>query len=140
MFNIKEALGSELNSDRIQEIGDFIEDLFKDPEVQKNHGEDLRMLIVGPHFDEETLKDSGVKMKYTCQEIQACLNQHGISFHPCVTKEDIVYTVNMLYCQYFPLIQDLGTAIKFAEKYIKDPSWPVEYGKPYMIWKYTKEL
>lgn len=141
MYNIKEILSSDIMTpDRISELSDFLEDLFQDKEICEKHGEDLRMLLIGPHFDENTLKETGIRIKYDWSEISKAMDSLGISFHPSVTEQDIVYTVNMLCTVYCPLITDVVMALKFAEKYIKDPSWPVEYGKSYLIWKFAKDL
>lgn len=131
--NVHEIL-EKITTDHLDELKEWFNNVL--PEIDEHYSEDLRMLICGPHFDKNSLEQSGIKMKYSCEDIIRTINSLGISFDDSVTKEDVIFAVNYLYCEFFPLIGDISSAVKFAEKYIKDSNWPIECGKTYSIWRY----
>lgn len=143
MINFKNIL------DHVVETGDtekmiilqeMMEELLEESQEKKKYEMDLYKLAYGPHFNEEKLKESGVKIKYTCTEVEKLVSAHGTKFPECVTLEDITFSVNYLYHLYYPLIPDISAALRFAEKYIKDETFPVKYSKPFCEWSHREWL
>lgn len=143
MINFKKIL------DRIVENGDssemnllqeMMENLLEEAKDKKKYEMDLYKLAYGPHFNEEKLMESGIKIKYTVPEIEKLVSAHGTKFPDCVTMEDITYATNYLYHLYYPLIPDISAALRFAEKYIKDETFPVKYGKAFCEWSHREWL
>lgn len=135
--------------DRIIETGDtekmiilqdLMEELLEESVDKKKYEMDLYKLAYGPHFNEDKLKNSGVKIKYTVPEVEKLVSAHGTKFPDCVTIEDITYTVNYLYHLYYPLIPDISAALRFTEKYIKDETYPTKYAKPFCEWSHREWL
>lgn len=143
MINFKNIL------DHVVETGDtgkmiilqeMMEELLEESHDKKKYEMDLYKLAYGPHFNEEKLKESGVRIKYSCSEVEKLVSAHGTKFPECVTLEDITFSVNYLYHMYYPLIPDISAALRFAEKYIKDETFPVKYSKPFCEWSHREWL
>ena len=117
-----------------------MEDLLEESKEKKKYEMDLYKLAYGPHFNDEKLKESGVKIKYSTPEIEKLISAHGIKFPECVTMEDVTYTTNYLYHLYYPLIPDISVALRFTEKYIKDETYPVKYGRAFCDWSHREWL
>lgn len=115
-------------------LSEIIDELLEECEEPEKYRDSFHLLVNGPHHTEDTLKESGVPVKYGYPEIQRSMLSSGISFDDCLTQEDIVYTVNSLYRTYYPLIPDLSHALKFADKYLKE-EYPVKNGRAYVEWK-----
>ena len=143
MYSTRELimkLSEEGDHDKMVILGDLMEELIENSVDKDEYKYHLHQLLHGPHFDECMLKESGIKQKYGYPEISRFMNALGIEFDECVTMEDVIYTVNHLYFTYYPLISDVNQAIKFAEKYIKDPDYPVHNGRAFMEWSDREKL
>lgn len=127
-------ISQEGDRDKMVILGDLMEELIESSSDKEEYKYHLHQLLHGPHFDECMLKESGIKMKYGVPEITRFMAAQGMSFDECVTMEDITYVVNYLYFMFYPLISDINQALKFAEKYIKDPNYPVKNGKAFTEW------
>jgi hypothetical protein len=121
-------------------LQEMMEDLLEESKEKKKYEMDLYKLAYGPHFNDEKLKESGVKIKYSTPEIEKLISAHGIKFPECVTMEDVTYTTNYLYHLYYPLIPDISVALRFTEKYIKDETYPVKYGRAFCDWSHREWL
>lgn len=134
-MNTKDLLSAIGNDEhKIGLLAEIIDELLEECEEPGKYKNSFHLLIHGPHHTEDTLKESGMTIKYNYPEIQRCMMSLGITFNECLTKEDIVYVVNSLYKSYYPLIPDLTHAIKFAEKYFLE-DYPVKNGRAYMEWR-----
>ncbi len=143
MFDFKSILDhivSTGDTEKMHTLQDMMENLLEESGDKKKYEMDLYKLAHGPHFNEEKLKESGVKIKYSTSEIEKIMSAHGTKFPECVTIEDITFTVNYLYHLFYPLIPDVSVALRFAEKYIKDENYPVKYGKPFCEWSHREWL
>lgn len=129
------AIGNDEN--KINILSEIIDELLEECDEPNKYKDSFHILINGPHHTEETLKESGIPIKYNYPDIQRIMMSCGINFNESLTKEDIVFTVNSLYKTYYPLIPDLTHAIKFAEKYLSE-DYPVKCGRAYMEWKNKK--
>lgn len=121
-------------------LQEMMEDLLEESKEKKKYEMDLYKLAYGPHFNGEKLQESGVKIKYSTPEIEKLISAHGTKFPECVTMEDITYATNYLYNLYYPLIPDISVALRFAEKYIKDETYPVKYGRAFCDWSHREWL
>lgn len=126
------AIGNDEH--KIKLLSGIIDELLEDCEEPEKYKDSFHVLIHGPHHTEETLRESGVVIKYSCPEIQRVMMSNGIELPECITPEDITYTVNSLYKTYYPLIPDLTHAVKFAEKYLTE-EYPIKHGRAYVEWK-----
>lgn len=133
-------IGQEGDHDKMEILADMLEFLIDESGNKEQYEYSLHMLIHGPHFDDCTLKKSGVKMKYSVEEISRLVSAQGLVFDNCVTIEDITYVANSLYSMYYPLISDISQTLKFTEKYIKDDTYPIRYGRAYMEWCHREKL
>ena len=134
-MNTKKLLSSIGNDEqKITILSEIIDELLEDCEDPGKYKNSFHLLAHGPHHNEETLKESGVNIKYGLTEIQRVMMATGVTFPECITQEDIIYTVNSLYHTYYPLIPDLAHAVKFSEKYLTE-DYPVKHGRAYMEWK-----
>ena len=131
----KDLLSSIGNDEhKINLLSKIIDEILEECDEPEKYKSSFHLLIHGPHHTEETLKESGMNIKYNYPEIQRVSMSTGVVFHESLTPEDIVYTVNSLYKTYYPLIPDLTHAVKFAEKYLLE-DYPVKHGRAYMEWK-----
>ena len=117
-MNAKDLLSAIGNDEhKIDLLSEIIDELLEECDEPGKYKNSFHLLIHGPHHTEETLRESGMNIKYSYPEIQRAVMSSGITFHESLTPEDIIYTVNSLYKTYYPLIPDLTHAVKFAEKY-----------------------
>lgn len=119
---------------KISVLAEIIDELLEECAEPGKYKHSFHLLAHGPHHTEETLKESGLHIKYTYPEIQRVMMSSGIECPEGVSKEDVVYAVNSLYKTYYPLIPDLSHAVKFADKYLKE-DYPVKNGRAFMEWK-----
>ena len=134
-MNAKDLLSAIGNDEhKIDLLSEIIDELLEEYEESGKYKNSFHLLIHEPHHTEETLRESGMSIKYSYPEIQRAVMSSGITFHESLTPEDIVYTVNSLYKTYYPLIPDLTHAVKFAEKYLLE-DYPVKHGRAYMEWR-----
>ena len=133
-------ISQEGDHDKMVILGDLMEELIENSEEKEEYKYHLHQLLHGPHFDDCMLKEANIKMKYNTSEVSRFMTAQGISFDECVTIEDITYAVNYLYFLFYPLISDINQALKFAEKYIKDPNYPMKNGKAFIEWFNTEKL
>jgi hypothetical protein len=143
MYSTRELIlkiSQEGDHDKMVILGDLMEELIESSNSKEEYKYHLHQLLHGPHFDDCTLKESGVKIKYGIPEITRFMQAQGITFDECVTIEDITYTANYLYFTFYPLISDINQALKFTEKYIKDVNYPVKNGKPFLEWFEREKL
>ena len=134
-MNTKELLTSIGNDEhKINLLSEIIDELLEDCEEPEKYKSSFHLLLHGPHHTAETLKETGMSIKYSYPEIQRVMMSTGVTFSDALTPEDIVYVVNSLYKTYYPLIPDLTHAIKFSEKYFLE-DYPVKNGRAYMEWK-----
>lgn len=143
MYNIKDLLTKvtrEDDHDKIEILADMLESLIEESGNKGEYEHSLHMLMYGPHFNDCKLRESGIKMKYSVDEISRHVSAQGIVFDSSVTIEDITYVANSLYSMYYPLISDIAQTLKFSEKYIKDDTYPIRYGRAYMEWCYKEKL
>lgn len=143
MFDFKMILDHIVKNNDPNEmiiLQDMMEELLEEAKDKKKYEMNLYKLAYGPHFNEEKLIESGVKMKYSIPEVEKLISAHGTKFPECVTIEDITYAMNHLYHLYYPLIPDISAALRFAEKYIKDETFPVKYGKAFCEWSHREWL
>lgn len=126
--------------EKMELLQDMMEDLLEKSEDKMKYENELYLIENGPHFNSEKLKDSGIKIKYDIPEIEKLIAAHGTKFPDCVTIEDITYATNYLYLLYYPLIPDISAALRFAEKYIKDETFPTKHGKAYCEWSHREWL
>ena len=92
MINFKEVLDHIVkteDNDKMNILQEMMEDLLEESTEKKKYEMDLYKLAYGPHFNEEKLKESGVKIKYSMPEIEKLISAHGIKFPECVTTEDV---------------------------------------------------
>lgn len=137
--NIIWKIGSENDQKKIDCLAEMICELIKESECPEKYMDKLYILCHGYHFNEEKLMESGVKMKWTVEESIRLFESQGIYFrdeYSGVTEYDKCYVINMLYSDYYPLISDSSTAVKFAEKYIKDEDYPIKGGKAFAEWSF----
>lgn len=143
MINFKNILDHVVetgDTEKMIVLQEMMEELLEESHDKKKYEMDLYKLAYGPHFNEEKLKESGVRIKYSCPEVEKLVSAHGTKFPECVTLEDITFSVNYLYHLYYPLIPDISAALRFAEKYIKDETFPVKYSKPFCEWYHREWL
>lgn len=134
-MNTKDMLMSIGNDEhKIKLLSCIIDELLEECDEPEKYKKSFHLLIHGPHHTEETIKESGIVIKYTYPEIQRVIMSCGIELPECITKEDVVYAVNTLYKTYYPLIPDLTHAVKFAERYLTE-EYPIKHGRAYMEWK-----
>lgn len=143
MINFKNILDHVVetgDTEKMIVLQEMMEELLEESHDKKKYEMDLYKLAYGPHFNEEKLKESGIRIKYPCSEVEKLISAHGTKFPECVTLEDITFSVNYLYNLYYPLIPDISAALRFAEKYIKDETFPAKYSKPFCEWSHREWL
>lgn len=129
-MDVKDILTNKMTPENIDILSGILEKML---EACPEYKDDFYVLENGYHFNLRSLHESQIEIKYPWSEIEKHMDALNISFPPCVTQEDVVYTVNSLYWTYFPLISDITGAIRFAEKYIEDKNWP-DHNRPYLEW------
>lgn len=140
--NILWKMSTDMDQNKMECLSEMICELIKESECPEKYMKKIYILTNGYHFDEQKLMESGIKMKWSVEEVSRLFDAQGIYFrdeYAGVTDYDKCYVMNMMYSDYYPLISDSSTAAKFTEKYIKDEDYPIKGGKAFAEWCLKKD-